>query len=71
VLVGVIVLEIALGVLGISKRVGGAAIEGGWCGYKAIRISAISVLLKYGYYTFLVGVLARLLAETNCVCFLR
>jgi hypothetical protein len=26
-LVGVIVLEVALGVLGISKRVGGAAVE--------------------------------------------
>jgi len=25
----------------------------------------------YGYYTFLVGVLARLLAETNCARFLH
>jgi hypothetical protein len=36
-----------------------------------MRILAVSVLLKCGYYTFLVGVPARLLAEANCVCFLR
>jgi hypothetical protein len=40
-------------------------------GYKAMRILVISILLKCGYYTFLVGVPARLLAEANCVYFLR
>ena len=34
-------------------------------------ILVVSVLLKCGYYTFLVGVLARLLAEADCVYFLR
>jgi len=48
----------------------GRSLEGGWCGYKAMRISAISMLLKFGYYTFLVGVLARLPAEANCALFL-
>jgi len=87
------VLKAVLGVLRISKRVGGAAVErmplrlrislqvgvlgegrslkGGRYGYEAMRISVISVLLKYRYHTFLVGVLARLLAEANCACFLR
>ena len=36
-----------------------------------MRILVISVLLKCGYYTFLVDILARLLTETNCVHFLR
>ena len=35
-----------------------------------MRILAISVLLTRGYYTLLVGVLARLLAEANFVRFL-
>jgi hypothetical protein len=35
-----------------------------------MRILVIFVLLKCGYYTFLVSVLARLLAETNYVYFL-
>jgi len=35
-----------------------------------MRISAISILLKFRYYTFLVGVLARLLAEANYALFL-
>jgi len=93
VLAGVAVaLEAVLGVLGISKRVRGVAVEwvplwlrtslwvkvlgegrslkGGWCRYKAMRISAISMLLKFGYYTFLVGVSARLLAEANYALFL-
>jgi len=33
-------------------------------------ILVISILLTRGYYTFLVGVLAKLLAETDFVCFL-
>jgi hypothetical protein len=36
-----------------------------------MRILAISVLLRYGYYTFLVGVLVRLLVEANYTRFLR
>jgi len=36
-----------------------------------MRILVISILLKYGYYTFLVGILARLLAEVNYAYFLR
>ena len=35
-----------------------------------MRILAISVLLTYKYYTFLVGVSARLLIEANFACFL-
>jgi hypothetical protein len=81
----------ASGVLAISKRVRGAAVEqvplrpcvllqvgvliggevlvGGGVVARA-GILVISVLLIYRYYTFLVGVLARLLVEANFVRFL-
>ena len=35
-----------------------------------MRILVISILLIYGYYTFLGGVLARLLLKTNFIYFL-
>ena len=83
-LVGVIVvLEVVLGVLGISERVGGAATERmplrlcislrvGVLGGGEVSRGGDSAGIKLcGYYTFLVGVLARLLIEANCVCFLR
>ena len=35
-----------------------------------MRILAVSILLKCGYYTFLVGILARLLVEANYIRFL-